>query len=417
MSPFINGTIYPELPMQMLDPTELNVLILSPLNADYLMFMSQIKVLHNYVQDRIGNGTHIQIHALKDSKPNMFEHLSVKLHQLDDVKLASINELVQRLDIDLVLDTQSYFSDKDAVDNDSSFKVVRDLDGLTAECEAFLVGRNTPWLFSNATWNMTWLVRYYMRPGLCADAFSFMGEAKQKHGYNDEQVERLRYLTNRIGQIDYCRDMLNAFLQKKRRAFRHGIENQDYNFELNYHLSNYYFLISGGLDILARTLNDVLKLGITGYMGLGLEKKDFIKVLSKSRPDLAKLYTAKKVKEWIEWMKERRNYIAHEAGMYHTPLVQEKEVKMTPEELERKIDEQVGWMKGDLPADVYQAHRDMVANLVKMEDYEEVLSDVMIVQTNGKNKKLFSPLRNIDYDYDHFQDLTHKTIIKLQTAS
>jgi len=413
--PIVAGNMYAELREQMLDPTEFNVLILSELTPDHLFFLSKIDVLHSYIQDRIGDATKIHVHALKAEKPNMFEaHAGVNIHQLESVTLETVVELMRTADIDVVLDTNQLISDKEAIDRDTNFIVVRELETMEAECETFLVGRNIPWTFKDAIWNMNWFARYYMRPGLCRDGFSFMGEAAKK-GYTADQVDRVRFLTNRVGQIDYCKDVINSYLQKKRRAHRHGNDDQDYNFELNYHLSNYYFLISGGLDIIARTLNDVFSLGITGFGGLGLEKDDFTKALAKDHPEIAKLYGVKKVKEWIEWLEERRNYVAHEGGVHHTQLVEEKPVKMTPEELERKIDEQTDWalLKTIVTPEQYQAQRDMVANIVRMDDYVEVAADVMIVKTRG-NTKVFMPLRNIEHDYSHFQDITRKTLEKLR---
>jgi hypothetical protein len=416
VSPIVSGNMYPELHKQLLDPTEFNVLILGTLNADFLMFLSQIEVLHNYIADKFGDGTHINIHAIKDDKKNMFElHEAVKVHPLDSLTPEAAFELMNQLDIDVVLDATPRISDKEAAKSDDSYKVVRDLEGLIAECETFLVGRNIPWAFRDAMWNMTWFARYYTQPGLCQDTFSFMSETKSKHGYNDDQVERLRYLVNRIGQVEYCNDVLNSFIQKKRRAHRHKMKNQDYSFELNYHLSNYYFLISGGLDITARLLNDVFNLGITNHMGLGLEKDDFIAKLTGASPSLAKLYNTKKFKEWVSWLKERRNFIAHEAGMHHTPIVKEKKKKMTPAELEQKIDEQTDWglLKTILTPELYQAQRDMVANIVSLDDYEQVMGDVMVVKTKG-NTKLFLPLRAIDHDNQLFHDIISKTIAILQ---
>jgi hypothetical protein len=414
--PIVSGNMYPELKLQMLDSSEFNVLILGELTADHLFFLSKLDVLHNYIGDRIGDGTKINVHALKSDKRNMYEALeSVSVHQLEAINAKSIAELIQSTDADVILDTEQLISDKDVIDNDEKYLVVRDLDATEVECETFLVGRNIAWIFKDPMWNTTLFTRYYMRAGLCRDTFYFMGEAADKNGYTQDQVERVRFLTNKIGQIDYCKDIINSYLQKKRRAYRHGNTDQDFNFELNYHLSNYYFLISGGLDIIARVLNDVFSLGITHFGGLGLEKDDLTKALEKDHPDIAKLYGVKKVKEWIEWLKERRNYVAHEGGVHHTQLVEEKAVKMTPEELERKIDEQTDWplMKTMLTPEQYQAQRDMVANIVRMDDYDEVAADVMLVKTRG-NTKVFMPLRNIDHDYKHFQDITRETIEKLR---
>lgn len=414
--PIVSGSMYPELKLQMLDSPEFNVLILGELTHDYLFFLSKLDVLHNYIEDRIGDDTKINLYALKSDKRNMLEiHEGVTVHKLESINAESIAELIRSTDADVVLDTEQLISDKDAIDNDVNYLVARDLEAAEAECETFLVGRNIAWIFKDPMWNTTLFTRYYMREGLCRDTFYFMAEAAEKNGYTQDQVERVRFLTNRIGQIDYCKDVINSYLQKKRRAYRHGNTEQDFNFELNYHLSNYYFLISGGLDIIARILNDVFSLGIKHFGGLGLEKNDLTKALEKDHPEIAKLYGVKKVKEWIEWLKERRNYVAHEGGVHHTQLVEEKAVKMTPEELERKIDEQTDWvlMKAMLTPELYQAQRDMVANIVRMDDYDEVAADVMLVKTGG-NTKVFMPLRNINHDYDHFQEITRKTLDNLK---
>jgi len=414
--PIVSGNMYPELKLQMLDSPEFNVLILGELTADHLFFLSKLDVLHNYIEDRIGDGTKIKVHALKSDKQNMFEaHEGVHVHQLESISTDSFAELIRSKDVDVVLDVKQLISEKEAIDSDQSYLVVRDLEAAEAECETFLIGRNIAWIFKDPMWNTTLSTRYYMRAGLCRDTFYFMGEAADKKGYTQDQVERVRFLTNKIGQVDYCKDVINSYLQKKRRAYRHGNTDQDFNFELNYHLSNYYFLISGGLDIIARILNDVFSLGITHFGGLGLEKDDLTRALEKDHPDIAKLYGVKKVEEWIEWLKERRNYVAHEGGVHHTQLVEEKAVKMTPEELGRKIDEQTDWafMKTMLTPEQYQGQRDMVANIVRMDDYDEVAADVMVVKTRGKTK-VFMPLRNIEYDYNRFRDIARETLERLQ---
>jgi hypothetical protein len=417
MTPIVGGNMYPELHKQILDPRVFHALILSELTAEHLFFLSKIEVLHNYIQEKIGDQTRIQIHALKAPKPNKFEaHQGVELHELKSMTPESIAELVHAADIDAILDVKQLITDKKDNEFEQIVSITTGLDALEAECETFLVGRNIPWTFMDAMWNMTWFARYYARPGLCRDCYNFMLRAGDEHQYTSEQVERVRYLTNRIGQIDYCRDVLNSYLQRKRRAKRNGSDRQDYSFELNYHLSNYFFLISGGLDIIARILNDVFSLGIIGFGGLGLEKEDLTEALAIKQPDIAKLYKVKKVKEWIEWLKERRNYIAHEAGVQHTPILKEKELKMTAEEVERKIDLQTDWalLKSMLPQVLYQAQRQMVENIVRMDDFDEVAADAMIVK-GRMTDKMFFPLKDIDFDYSHFQDLTKSTLEQLDS--
>jgi hypothetical protein len=413
MTPIVNGNMYGELHSQMPDPTEFNVLILGRLGAEHLLFLSKIDVLHNYLHDRKDGRTRIRVHAIGGDRPNMVEsHDGVTLHSIEVTPIESLQALAKAADIDAVLNAGAVISKEDAKKLTDITTVVSTLDDLEVECETFLVGRSVPWIFKDAMWNTTWFVRYYQRPGLCREAYNFMVRSSSENGYSNNQVERVRSLTNKIGQIDFCKDILNSYLQRKRRILRHEHRHQAYSFELNYHLSNYYFLISGGLDMTARLMNDVYDLGVKRFH-LGLEKEEFTEVLAKDHAEIAAIYTDGDTNSWIKWLKERRNFVAHEAGVQHTPLVTEKKVKMTPEELEQKIDRQTDWplLKSALPPELYHAQREIVANLVRLEDYDEVASDVMIVR--GKADKVFFPLLDIDIDYGHFRDIIRKTLTAL----
>lgn len=343
-------------------------------------------------------------------------HDDIDVYEVDISDSEAILKLAEQLDIDVIYDTKQVFSKKQTFLHDDKYKIVSKFDDLIAQCETFLVGRQIPWLFSSPTWHMTLFMRYYSRPGSCVDTYNLMVVAKTKYGYTGQQIERLRYLTNRIAQIEYSKDILSVLLQKKRRASRHNIQ-QDYSFEINHGLSNYYFLITGGLDIMARIINDVFNLGITSFNAIALEKNDFQEVIQVKKPALARTLKVKKNMDWMKWIKERRNYVAHEAGINHTPLLKEKKKQMTPQELENKVDREMDWSfaKAMLPPQYYQNLRDIVKDQVRLDnDYEEISRDVMVVRSKGTTK-LFHPLRDIDYDYKRFIEILSKVEIRLKT--
>lgn len=407
MAPYINGTIYPELHTQLRDSVVLNVLLLGEATMDTLNLQSKVDVPHNYIEDKIQDGTKIIVHSVKSANKNMYE--SIEFLEVEELNISSIDlikKAITELNIDIILDLDKFIKEKPKLELDKITKVINTYQELEEQIETFLVGRNIAWLFSMQMWNTTIHLRYLSRPGLAADAFALITKIQNSSNYTDKQVAKARYLANKMTQIDYAKDLLNSFIMKKRRIIRNGIEHQDYSFELNYHLSNYYFLISGVLDLLARFLNELYSLGITSHHSLALEKDKFIEIISEKQRKLSEEIYANDFSKWIEWMKLRRNFIAHDAGMSHTSLLQEKKIKMTPEELEAKIDAQANWpsFKELLTPELYQAQRDMVANIVSLDDYDEVMADVMVVETN-EGQKMFQPLMNIDYDYEKLTEL------------
>lgn len=405
MAPYFKGTIYPELQAQIRDSAILNVLILCEATMDTLTLQAKIDVLHNYIEDKIQDGTKIIIHSVKSATKNIYDSIEfLKIGELDISSVVLIEKAITELDIDVVLDLNKFIKKKPKLELDKITKVVNSYKELEEQIETFLMGRNIPWLLNLPMWYTTVQLRYLSRPGLATDALALMARIQNSSSHTDKQVTKVRYFANKMTQIDYAKDLLNSFIMKKRRIARNTIEHQDYSFELNYHLSNYYFLISGVLDLLARFLNELYSLGITSHFFLALEKDKFIEIISEKQKKLSEEIYTKDFSEWIKWMKLRRNFIAHDAGMSHTSLLQEKKVKMTQEELEAKIDAQTDGFKKLLTPELYQSHRDIVANLVSLDDYDEVMADVMVVETSD-GQKMFQPLMNIDYDYEQLTEL------------
>lgn len=415
MSPTINGRMFAELRDNSIEYNEFRVVIL---NADLhktIEFTSELEVLSNYLETKNLPYT-FSVHIVSNSNDNYHRNLSfVTICNLNKTSTDDVTEYAKENDIDLILDSEKIFSNKQIYDHKMTSRVTNDYLGLKDECEIFLVGKEVAWTFKNAMFNQTWLSRYLMREGLCRETFEFMGNCKELKGYSEEQQEKLRYLTNRLAHIEYCRDVLLSYIQKLKKAQRNDNNTIDHNHEFGYHLSNYYFLMAGGLDITARLHNSLYGLGLTSFGDLGLEKGTFIRKLSTKRPSLARIYKSKKSQKWMAWLKDRRNYIAHESAMSMSPLVKERDPPLTEKEIEALVDQQTDWtlMSSMLTPDLYEAQRQMVRNIVVASSYELIAPAVMTVKKGNKTRISF-PLIDIQYDYAQYSNLIKKTIDHLK---
>jgi hypothetical protein len=202
-----------------------------------------------------------------------------------------------------------------------------------------------------------------------------------------------------------------------RKAERNGLPDTG-NLELNYHLSNYYFLMAGVMDSMARLINNVYKLGFTHPRDLGLEKPQFIEANRSRRTGFVRILTNKAFVGWLSFLKERRNFIAHDGDMRQSPLVEPNATPLADEEVERLVDQKMDWnyARSILPPESVQAMRDQAAQMIRIErDYRVIAKNVMIVpdvRTGGT--KLYQPLRSIEYDYDKLCDVMVKLLDRLK---
>lgn len=402
--PIINGVIYPERRSILHKFDHLNILIIGDASHPELVeFFGQIDILRAYLSD-IGK-SHIDIRT----------HFSGQLDEVDLLGKVSLE------DLDIVLDFNKYYSEKFTNKNFYTVEIIQTINELVSSIENFLVGSGVAWRLREPVWNMQLLLRYMEQPGLCQDYYNYMVECQRSSKYTSEQIDRIRYIVNKIKQIDYARDLLQYYVKRLRKAERSGIGDDDsYNLELNYHISNYYFLLAGALDSMARLLNDFLKLKIPRdkYRDLGLEKATFIKRNKEKRTGLARKLSVKKINHWMSFLKKRRNFIAHEGDMRQTPLVEEIKTPLTDIEINAIVDKQMDWtqLARLAPQEMYDAHRAMAFEMARIKNnYKVIARNIMHVP--GKNGgTIWLPLMSVDFDYEHFSEIMSKILVKLKST-
>ena len=402
--PIVNGNMYPEGRPILHKFNVLNILILGDITHDLAVFIGHL-----------GLDIEINLHCTGVVVNILAEQLCVERHEIAVVSNEDLLTTVGDLDIDIVLDQNDEFNQDFLWSKFYEFDACKTITDLQSSVENYLVGNGVAWSFAMPVWNMPLSMKYVSVPGLCMDYFSFMGECSTK-GYTSDQKERVRYVTNKIKQIEYARDVLQYYIKRMRKARRAGMSDDDYNIQLNYHLSNYYFLMAGALDSLARLINSVHKLGLTRYGDLAVEKDNFLARNRTKRTGFVRMFKEMKFKKWILFLKERRNFIAHDGDMRQTPLVEENSVPLTDAEVDAIVGQQLDWvfLATVLPAEMLQAQREQAVQLVRIQnDYKVIAEKVMLIPTAGGHKMHY-PLIDIDHDYEQFSEIMSKVLVRLR---
>ncbi len=396
---------------------ELNVLILGNINNALREFALSIDTLHVYLLETLGSKVKINLHCTEAIDQDTADILHIARHNLGELTEASLQTEATRLDADLVLDLDNNFSERYSQEVFYVFQLVKTVDELASSCEDFLIGHSVVWLFSDPSWNTPLFMRYFGRPGICSDYFTFMGECTRTKQYSTEQQDRVRYISNRLSHVEYSKDVIQYHIKRMRKAERNGFPDTG-NLELNYHLGNYYFLMSGIMDSIARLINDVYKLGFTRHSDLALEKSQYIQANRRKRTGFVRILTNRAFVKWLLFLKERRNYIAHDGDMRQSPLVEQKDTLLTDEEVEHLVDQRMNWnyLSTLIPAETIQAMRNEASQMVRIEhDYKIIAKNVMVVpdvRTGGT--KIYQPLRSIEYDYQKLNDVMKLLLNRLK---
>lgn len=396
---------------------ELNILILGNIDSDMQEFVVQVDTLHHYLRNTVGSDVTIKLHCTSSVADDVARSFGITRCNVNPSNNEGLLSAVNDLDIDVVFDQDNQFEQKFLWGKFYEFDTVKTLKELKESTENFLVGNGIAWSFANPFWNMPLFMKYTNTPGICMDYFAFMSECTSTKGYTDMQKEKVRYITNKIKQVEYARDVLQYYIKRMRKARRNGMADDDYNIQLNYHLSNYYFLMAGTLDSLARLINDVYKLKLTRYSELAVEKDKFIDANRTKRTGLVRLLKNKKFVKWVSFLKERRNFIAHDGDVRQTPLVKEKKVPLTDAEANAIVDGQMDWtlLASVLSADLLQAQREQAVQIVRIQnDYEVVAEKIMMIPAQGGGHKIHSPLIDIDHDYEQFSEIMSKVLVRLR---
>ncbi|MFZ2835816.1 MAG: hypothetical protein WAZ21_00650 [Candidatus Saccharimonadales bacterium] len=421
--PTVDGQIYPEVNIHPASNSVFRVMLLT-IDESYLYgLMERLDVLNSYLNDiSLEFEIEIRVARTKNLDANKEKFGYDVFTGLDQDK-DRIFSYAQSNNIDLI-----YSDDKGFVNElygaGMPFQYAEAIPQLENEIESFIAGKNIPWSLSRPAWNITWFAKYIDDSSLLGNLRTLSNKAASELGYTDQQTKYIRALINKAMQIRHCEEVLLSFVQKKNYSQRnYTIKDSynydsyyDYSFELNYHLGNLYFLITGSIDVIGRLLTDLY----------GIKEKDvkpniehykFLEQLKLRNVYLYELYSEKDMNDWMVWIKRKRNYVAHEAETSYTNVIKEKKVKLGDDEVDEKVEAMQKWedfriLLGD---EYVESQKEMGRFVVRMhEDYRILTKDAMEIRySNYKPHKaavgFFHPLVDTKADYDKFRTLIDST--------
>lgn len=381
-----------------------------------------LDILHDYIEDLGRLDAKIIVHTVV-SNINTQSSQNVSIITLDIQDKAAILQYAKDNDIDIIHDSNRIFTKREIFRNKDSTLITQDAVDHTVQLESYLVGHQIVWNFADPVWHTNWIYKYTHQAGVSNPAFIFISTGQTK-GYSQKQMEYVRALANKAMHIEHAREQLYFYLQLKRRANRADNTNNDFSFELTYHLTNYSIYICSALDILARLINDRYDLGYTRYQSFTVAKEEFLRRLTPKRKTLADLLARKKFQKWADWMFVRRNHITHESNLYLTPMIMEREDRLSDEELEQHVDAEFDWSLYETitpNADVAGMRALVRQNLDFQLNYREVVTDMMTLEredraTHSTQGYIVFPLRSIDEDFAKISDILTRAIANLSKA-
>ena len=418
--PYSQGEIRPELNVNPANGDVLNVLVLLGAEIDIPTFSNNLGSLSDYIEDRFNNQYRINIiYQSSEEIEKLKEVYEYDTVALENIETEIIEKIVKELDVD-VLYSGSEKLLSELMNRYLPASTVDSEDELKLEIESFMTGKNIAWSFDNPVWNITWMFKFSSSNALTSKYMEYLNKAQGFLSYDSKQIGYVRALVNKTGQVRFAEEQLLAYIQQKNRSERNGMTKDtynydvfyDYSFELSFHLGNYYFLMSGCLDIIGRLFNEVYAIGL-GWKDTNIEHAKFQDAI---RPKNEKTYnavTAEGTSEWVTWLKRRRNHIAHASSPNYSNILQEKSVKLTDTEIDNRIKAMPAVMRllSAIPGAAGKSIYEQAKFFVRLhEDYGVWTRDGMeIVAYDSVKKKdiktLFHPLIDVKYDYDKFAKL------------
>ena len=197
----------------------------------------------------------------------------------------------------------------------------------------------------------------------------------------------------------------------------------DYSFELNYHLGNYYFLISGCLDILARLLADIYDIAINNTVKPNIERSEFLAALLPKSQPLYDIYSEEKLNSWAVSLKRKRNYVAHESEASYTTILKPKNEKISDAEVKKKVRALQNWnaMRLLVGDSAVESNMHFAEFVIRMKEDNEVLTkDAMQFNyydsvTHMEQMAFFHPLIDVKFDYEKIEHILGQTSKLLQS--
>ncbi len=425
--PIVSGYHIPEIVNPRARPIVFNVLLLDLTFNQISTVSIYVDMLHNYL-DTLGlSKNRIRLHVATDNETSIhgltLMNDELKAHVIDIESKEEILELASLIDADIILDEKDRFTKNEIFKKSDSLVIVQYFnpqfnDLLNAIC----AGWDVPWNFREPIWNASWISKYLERGTLAKRVFDFMDTSRKKN-YTDEQRHIVRNLSNKISQVNHCKQLLDYNLILRRYAKRHNVKAEDILFEISYELNNYYILISGCLDVMARLMNDVYGLGFQPYESYTLDKKEFLRRLTDKRKGLASVISLNKYLDWMDWMKKRRNMLAHESYLYLTPLIKRKDVQLSEAEIEQTVNAAFpydDYVRAGIDSSYIDGLKEMQRFQIDLEqNHETVIEDIMTMmkkdrKTGVEKEVIFLPLRAIEDDYKTMSELINGIMKNLE---
>jgi len=418
--PYVYGKIYAEIDSAGLLNHRFKVLIELKEDKDFknfFPFILELCTLNTYLNDITDSSVHLELFV-----PQTLN--SYNLRTCEELGLASavLNERVKNYNEKIELVAKSIDADlvvtenKEVVDffkqKKESYLLVEDRNGAKKSIEVFVKGHEIPWSFSSPSWNMPWTTFHSLSDEFGRKSYEIYETKFRQIGLDAETIELFRsLLLNRVSHICYTRDKLLFYVQQRNYAKRHNWERQDFGFETSYYLCYYYLLFWGGIDQLSRILNSSLNLGFTRFSEISVSRDDFVAKIFSIDSNLGNLYKDEKFLEWIKQLRRNRHFTAHQGSIILSPIVEKPESELSDEELEKEAQATPTWnlMKRNLPQKMFEWYRASLKQSIKISKYKVLVDDAMVMQ-EGKEKLIFRPLANIEWDFNNFELITLNTL-------
>lgn len=413
--------MYPELNIHPIDNNQLSILLLDVDESLMPDFLEKLNVLRTYISDKFGDRYKFQIYAngLSYTKQIQDEYgfSVITISKTKDDVLAYAKDK----NIDVI-----YSNDDDFIlelyQGQHPYELTSKFAEVSLEIEAFLTGKDIAWSFNDAVWNATWLSKYTQSDALMQSVMKLLNKYQTVKGSTQKQIDFARALSNKAGHIRHCEEVLISLVQKKNYSHRNNSvvnaygqnDYYDYKFEITFELGNFYFLISGTIDIIGRLLNKTYKLGDEK----NIEREEFHTALASKNKELVDLYSGKAINEWIIFLKKRRNYVAHESNTTYSDFLKSKKDKTPQAEIDRIVEGLKDWAALAVFADPVRINymKEDAKSVVRMyEDSTIITRDAMHIpwfnqETKEHEFRLLHPLISIRSDYDHIHELIEATV-------
>lgn len=318
--------------------------------------------------------------------------------------------MAQNNSIDLVVTDNEEL--KNYLNEDQRLFVATDCTRGREELEVFVKGHEIPWSFEQPSWYMPWTTFYSMSDEFGRTAHNWYANRFNNIDLPDETIELLRsLLMNRVSNICYTKDKLLFYAQQRRYSKRNEWERQDFSFECSYYLSHYYISLWGGLDQLGRILRDTLDIPLSDSRS-SFGNEDFINRINENSEDLGNIFTDDDFEDWIEQLQRNRHFVAHEGTVLLQPILNPPEEELTEEEIQERIESQPNYdsMRRGLPDQLFEWYEANLRNQIIIDSHEVATDEAMVMEGEDGEQLIFRPMRNIRWDFSHFETTILETL-------